>query len=658
MERDVVSKVAAKHRKLLTMEQEAQNLEQSILLSSHSPSQLQKKGLALLGLTVIGSSIGLGGKVIVEFARFSGEPLGAIHSFRVGDVVKLEQGNTSDKLETGDQRISGVVCRVKDAEISVAFEAEIPHGWESKLRIIKLVNQVSMQRMFEALKLLEEAAKSGHGLVMTIFSSSSTIQESNNNQNVKLYNAHLNESQIAAVKSCLSAQHIALVHGPPGTGKTETLVEIIRQTAQPSYKSSSNLKPKRVLVCGPSNLSVDNLVERLGNSKDVPLKIVRLGHPARLMESVQKHSLDLVLSIQDTNQLARECKRELEAAIKNISKVKGYSERRQAFRELSELRKEFRKLEARAIDELLKDSDVILCTLNLAGSRLMVERHFDVCIIDEASQAVEAECWLAALKAGKLIMAGDHLQLPPTITSEKAAEAGLSVTLFARLAAKFGCSLLTTQYRMNEIIMKWASTEFYESKLIADLSVRDHLLADLDGVEKTEETLSPLWYIDTSGSCAEAEETIEDSTLNSGKSLAHVPSKYNQGEAELTISHVVKLLDAGIKAPSIAVITPYSAQVALIASSWAALGRKESIEIGTVDGFQGREKEAIILSMVRSNEQGEIGFLSEIRRTNVAITRARRHVCIIGDSETLGRHSFYKRLVRKCSLLCNCLAID
>ncbi|XP_030804855.1 DNA-binding protein SMUBP-2-like [Camarhynchus parvulus] len=266
--------------------------------------------------------------------------------------------------------------------------------------------------------------------------------------------------------------------------------------------------------------------------------------------------------------------------------------------------------------------------------KLLPETHFDLVVIDECAQALEASCWIPLLKAPKCILAGDHKQLPPTIISHRAAAEGLSLSLMERLAGHYGeqaVRMLTMQYRMHRLIMEWASSELYGGRLSAHPSVAQHLLRDLPGVSDTEETSIPLLLIDTAG-CGLFELEVEDEQ-----------SKGNPGEVQLVGMHVQALVDAGVKAKDIAVVAPYNLQVDMLRQHLCH--SHPELEIKSVDGFQGREKEAVILSFVRSNKKGEVGFLAEERRINVAVTRARRQVAVVCDSHTVGSHPFLRRLL-------------
>jgi DNA polymerase alpha-associated DNA helicase A len=428
----------------------------------------------------------------------------------------------------------------------------------------------------------------------------------------------LNESQKTAVLFALASPEIALIHGPPGTGKTHTLITIILQLLK---------QDKRILVCGPSNVSVDNICDRLA---PYGVNMVRLGHPARLLPSVLNHSLDVLTHTSDAGGIVKDIRRDMDEIQASLRKKKTYSERRVAYGELKTLRNEFREREKKCISDLVRGSKVVLATLHGAGGWQLNNDRFDIVIVDEASQALEAQTWIPLLwgAAKKLILAGDHLQLPPTIKSintkttdgektKKAEEKGegftLERTLFDRLLDLHGDKIkkmLTTQYRMHEKIMAFPSSELYKSKLVAAASVKDHLLTDLPyQVEDTDETREPLVFYDTQGD--DFPETAEEEDT-SKKKLSLGDSKSNAGEAAIAKKHVAALVDAGVLPSDIAVITPYNAQLALL--SRMLKDEFAGIELGSVDGFQGREKEAVIVSLVRSG--GEVGFLAEKRRLN------------------------------------------
>ncbi len=389
----------------------------------------------------------------------------------------------------------------------------------------------------------------------------------------------------------------------------------------------------RVLVCGPSNVSVDNIVERLAPHK---LPIIRLGHPARLLPSVLSHSLDVLTQSSEAAAIVRDVRNEMDAKQASIKKARSGKERRAIYGEMKELRKEYREREKQCVTRLVGESKVVLATLHGSGGFQIRKEIFDVVIIDEASQALEAQCWIPLLSAQKLILAGDHLQLPPTVKSSTtaskphanmaadsdpsktgAAEGSLETTLFDRLLALHGSSIkrmLTTQYRMHEKIMRFPSDEMYESRLIAADSVKDRLLTDLPyPVTETDDTRVPLVFWDTQGGDF-PERTEDDDVPTRSRASIMSDSKSNEMEAALVKHHVHNLIAAGVSAEDIAVVTPYNAQLGLLSHDLKE--RCPGIELGSVDGFQGREKEAVILSLVRSNAEHEVGFLAEKRRLN------------------------------------------
>ena len=293
-----------------------------------------------------------------------------------------------------------------------------------------------------------------------------------------------------------------------------------------------------------------------------------------------------------------------------------------------------RRLEAQVVQHVLDSASVLCATTTALDSEILGQRTFDLLVIDEACQTTEPGCWIPLIRSQRVVLAGDHCQLPPTVVSPEAAREGFDVSLLERLMLEHGDEVsrrLTVQYRMHETIMAFSSAEFYESSLIADESVRQHLLADLPGVSANELTSSPLHFIDTAG--ASYDEELEPDG----------ESRLNPREAELVNRKVRELIEAGVAPEQIAVIAPYAAQVRLLRERLQ--DEFPGLEIDSVDGFQGREKEAVIISLVRSNPHGEIGFLSDIRRINVALTRARRKLIVIADSATIGGHDFYSRLL-------------
>jgi DNA polymerase alpha-associated DNA helicase A len=613
-----ISSFATTQLALLDAELQAELSETNALLSSHSPTTLARAGLAILNLNVSSTRTGLGGKTVVELAldpavgTKGDKPEIPEHGIRTGDIVAIQEQPTgsakkAEKRDLTKKGVEGVVLKVKRENIEIVLdkeESDAPSG--TKLWLVKLANDVTYKRMNQTMTRLQKYQEQEHTpLLRVLFGQASPTplpsdlnDPANPLHNLELNESSLNDSQKEAVKFALASREIALIHGPPGTGKTHTLIQLILQMLK------QNL---RLLVCGPSNISVDNIVERLASHK-VPM--IRLGHPARLLPSVLNHSLDVLTRTSEAAALVQDVRKEMDDKQSSIRKTRNAKERRQVYTELKELRKEYRERERGCVDNLVKGSKVVLATLHGAGGFYLRGQEFDVVIVDEASQALEAQCWVPLLwvKASKLVLAGDHLQLPPTIKSLNSKEAKaakkdtkqkdnkrskdkdgaelddgkkhaelftkpaadnmtLETTLFDRLLALHGPDInrmLTTQYRMHEKIMRFPSDQLYESKLIAADFVRERLLKDLPyEVKDTEDTREPLVFWDTQGGDFLEKTEDEGITSKGSKGMSLGDSKSNEAEAALVKMHVGSLIDAGVKAEDIAIITPYNAQVGL-----------------------------------------------------------------------------------------------
>ncbi|KAI1390223.1 DNA helicase [Hypoxylon trugodes] len=649
---------------LLDAELQSEIQETSGLVSATSPVSLQRAGLALINLVVASQRTGFGGWTVLELGPDSatGGELPE-HGLRTGDIVLVSEqpAGSAKKREVKDlerKGAKGVVIKVKRETVAVAVDEdkEDAASFGGRVWMVKLADDVTYRRMnqtMEKMRDMQEAEYSGFMRVLFGLTTPSPVSKDLRRDEVfgegkiEWFDPLLNESQKDAIRFALASKEIALIHGPPGTGKTHTLIELILQFVK---------RDQRVLVCGPSNISVDNIVERLAPHR-VP--ILRLGHPARLLPSVLGHSLDVLTQTSEAGLIVKDVRNEMDVKQASIRKTRSGKERKAIYADMKELRKEYRQRERACVDTLVRGSKVVLATLHGAGGAQLKNEKFDVIVVDEAGQALEAQCWVPLLAANKAVCAGDHLQLPPTVKSvnskgNKAKEVGggdlikgmsLERTLFDRLLTLHGPGIkrmLTTQYRMHENIMRFPSDELYEGRLVAAEAVAGRLLRDLPyEVKDTEDTNEPVIFIDTRGECPETNEDEDDKEKKDNKKKGSIrslfgESKSNPIEANLVKQHVGKLVAAGVKAEDIAVVTPYNAQLGFLA------GLKDTfpgIELGSVDGFQGREKEAVILSLVRSNTEGEVGFLSEKRRLNVAMTRPKRSLVVIGDAETVRRGS-------------------
>lgn len=601
--------------RLLELERAAE-LERSAQERQTSTEQERERaGVMLRRLTVADTTIGLGGRLLVELVHPRG-PLPA-HRFGPGEVVVL-RAVRAHADEAGSDA-DGVVVAVKSSMLVVALDdedAELP----SLVHVERTAPDVTHRRLLAAVKALKSPLAGDAAVLRGVllgarpaeFAATPTAAA------MEFFAPDLDASQREAVALAARARHVALLHGPPGTGKTTTVVEVIRQAVH---------RGERVLACAPSNVAVDNLVERLGREG---VRIVRLGHPARILPAAREFSLDALVAASADQRVTKDIRRDLDVQQRRLRRA-GHVERRELRATVRGLRRELRAHEDATVDAVLDTADVVLTTTTGANDSLLGTRRFDVVVIDEAAQALEAACWIPIHRARRIVLAGDHLQLAPTILSDAAARGGLARTLFARLAEDPAIlSMLTVQYRMHEAIMGWSSGAFYERRLTAADGVRAHVLADLPGVTATDDTRAPLLFLDTAG-CGHDESADRDDA-----------SKANPGEAAIVRRHVEALLAAGVQAAAIGVITPYNAQVQLLREHLAA---HEDLEVRTVDGFQGREKEAIVLSLVRSNPEGEIGFLADHRRLNVAVTRARRHCAIVADSATLAHDPILAGLI-------------
>ncbi|KAJ3596215.1 hypothetical protein NHX12_002624 [Muraenolepis orangiensis] len=627
-----IEKFVSKTLELLQEEREAEIEETRLWQENTSLKDLQSKGVCLLKLQIASQSTGLYGRVLVVLEPRKHMGVGALPSnnFGPGDIVGLYgAAGCSPTSQIG----TGIVTKAGQTSVTVAFDEgqeDFNVETDSLYNLLKLANDVTYKRMKRALNTLNGYSNGpASNLINVLFGYSEPGSQSQTND-LGFFNQDLDESQREAVSFALSQRDFAVIHGPPGTGKTTTVVEVILQAVKQGNK---------ILCCASSNVAVDNLVERLARCK---VKVLRLGHPARLLESIQKHSLDAVLAKSDNTNIIADIRKDIDKAFVGMKKMRDKGQRFSFKREIGELRKELRTREATAIAQILKSADVVLSTNTGASNdgplRHLPKDHFDWVVIDECAQALESSCWIALLHARKCILAGDYKQLPPTIKSQTAASKGLSVSLMERLIKTFGDSvvrMLTVQYRMHSSIMDWASREMYQGRLTAHSSVESHLLKDLPGIACVEETSTPLLLIDTAGcGLSEMEATDEQ-------------SKGNQGEVDLVELHIKSLTEAGLKPKDIAVIAPYNLQVDLLRQRLSV--RYPTLEIKSVDGFQGREKEAVVLTLVRSNRKGEVGFLAEDRRINVAVTRARRHLAVICDSQTVQSHAFLKSLVSHMS---------
>ena len=478
-------------------------------------------------------------------------------------------------------------------------------------------DETSYRLMFEALKQVIGAKNNRLAELRDIF---------HGTQPASTFSFHplrfpwLNATQEEAVNKVLHAKDVAIVHGPPGTGKTTTLVEAVYETLH---------RENQVLVCAQSNMAVDWISEKL---VDRGVSVLRIGNPSRVNDKMLSFTYERRFeSHPDYPQLwsIRKAIRELYARSR-----KG-AEREAVRQKINSLKDRATELEIRINESLFSEARVIACTLVGSANRLLTGQKFGTLFIDEAAQALEAACWIPIRKADRVILAGDHCQLPPTVKAPEVLRAGLGHTLMQTIVKNKPdtVSLLKLQYRMNDEIMRFSSEWFYGGMLQSAPEVKYRSILDFD---------TPIEWINTEGlDCNE-------------EFIGENYGRINKSEAELSIEqlkgYITKIgrerfLDERI---DVGMISPYKAQVQylrrLVRNDAFFKPYRQAITINTVDGFQGQERDVILISLVRANEEGQIGFLNDLRRMNVAITRARMKLIILGDASTLTRHAFYKKL--------------
>ncbi len=631
---------------LIKLERQAdlEQYRQKVLL--RSLSQRTKEGVTWYPVRLKRDYIGTGERIIIELDRTN--HLDQPHSFQSGKLVSLFS-NASGKPEK--EHVNGVVNYVSDNTLVMTVNGDDLPSWidDGMLGVDVMFDDMTYKEMEHAMKavmkadanrlaelreiLLGDAGRENPELsnspskVLLVQASHQNPESSNQNLTAS---SNLNSSQNGALQRILTTPDVAFIHGPPGTGKTTTLVQAILHTVKIEMQ---------VLVSTPSNAAIDLLVEKLSEQG---LNVLRIGHPARVTEQTLSKTLDARIAAHPNFSELRLLRKKLEQLRGMASKYKrnfGHHEREQKRllkEEVRLLKSDADLLEFYIVNDLLNTAQVICSTLVGSSHPVLRGKKFKTVFIDEAAQALEPACWIPILKSERVVFAGDHCQLPPTIKSTDAVRAGLSKTLFEKGIEKYPdrSSMLRVQYRMHQHIMKFSSYYFYKDELIAHESVRNELLRP---------NQSPIEFIDTAG-CGYTE-AQDPETL----------SRFNEEEAQLLIQLTEKLIeDIGPEEwleqnLTMGIITPYRAQVDHLHKLAEASGILEPlhklITINTVDAFQGQERDVIAISFVRSNDKGEVGFLSDIRRTNVAMTRARKKLIMIGDSATLGSHPFYVELL-------------
>ena len=537
------------------------------------------------------------------------------HNFEPGKQVMFFSVDGSDSLHY--LKFGGTVSYAEENRmvVSVSDPATVSHLQSTERLGVQLsFDETTYRLMTEALERainakgnrLAELRDTFYGLLPTATLQLQPIQF-----------PWLNASQQKAVNSVLAAKDVAVVHGPPGTGKTTTLVEAIYETLR---------RENQVLVCAQSNMAVDWISEQLGNRG---IDVLRIGNPARVTDKM------LALTYERRYEAHADYP-QLWALRKALREVQGSRKRgdNNYHQKVDRLKSRITELEIRIHNALMGQARVIACTLAGSASRTLEGYRFGTLFIDEAAQALEAACWIAIRKADRVILAGDHCQLPPTVKSIEAVNGGLGKTLMEKIVENQPqtVTLLQVQYRMNEDIMRFSSNWFYDGRVQCAPEVHSRSILDLD---------TAITWIDTAGEYRE--EFV-------GESFGRI----NRDEAALTLATLQsyferigreRIVDERI---DVGIISPYRAQVQylrrLLKKSEYFKPLRRQISVNTVDGFQGQERDVIMISLVRSNDDGQIGFLRDLRRMNVAMTRARMKLFVLGDATTMTRHPFYNKL--------------
>jgi ATP-dependent RNA/DNA helicase IGHMBP2 len=620
-------------QELLKIEREEDKQSYLKLTASTSVSDRRASGLCWYPIAIRGTEMSRGDYVSVEVERTTHQDV--VHQLRFGMPAVLFSNHDASK-----DRIEGTITHQSGNRLKITLRADELPDWsrDGKLGIDLLFDDNSYDEMQSALKAASlRAEKDQEGRLVKILTGekSPSFQE-----DVQPYGIpRLNPSQQLAVAKILSANELAIVHGPPGTGKTTTLVQAIKALVKQDKR--------QVLVVAPSNTAVDLLSEKLS---DEGLNVLRVGNPARVSDRLMSLTLDSKMSehsrmkeIKSLKKQANEFKNMAHKYKRNFGKAER-EQRKALFDEAHRIMKEVGSSEQYIIDDLVAKAQVITATLVGSNHYTVKNLKYHTVVIDEAGQALEPACWIPVLKAEKVILAGDHYQLSPTIKSSEAAKSGLANTLLEKCVSLHpeAVVLLEEQYRMHQQIMGYSSGVFYMNRLKAHNSVASHLLFPGD---------TPLLYIDTAG-CGFDEKPEGTSSVN-------------PEEATFLFSHLIRLVDDIAKEPntgyglenfpSIAIISPYKQQIHLLKEqlthSPSLLRYGDKVSVNTIDSFQGQERDIVYISMTRSNPEGEIGFLSDIRRMNVAMTRARKKLVVIGDSATLSRLPFYADFIAYCENL-------
>jgi len=604
---------------LLKTEREEDQRAYIKLTESSTVAERRANGLSWYPVAIRGSEMSRGDYLTVELERTTHQDVN--HQLRFGASAVLFSNH-----DAKTDRLEGVISHQSGNKLKITLRTDELPDWsrDGKLGVDVLFDNNSYDEMQQALKTAAAPFdKAEDGRLVKILTGE--MAPSFNTTAFTYPIPKLNTMQQQAVEKILTASELAIVHGPPGTGKTTTLVQAVKALIKQDHE--------QILVVAPSNTAVDLLTEKLDAEG---LNVLRVGNPARVSERLMALTLDSKMAshsgmkeIRNLKKQANEYKQMAHKYKRNFGRAE-QEQRKALFNEAYKIMKEVGNIETYVTEDLISKAQVITATLVGANHYTVRGRKYHTVVIDEAGQALEPACWIPLLKAKKVVFAGDHCQLSPTIKSTIAARNGLSTTLLEKSVVLHpeAVVLLEEQYRMHEQIMGYSSKVFYNDKLQAHESVARHILFPGD---------APLAFIDTAG-CGFEEK-------NEGTSST------NPEEAVFLLKHLTQMAEQftlqapGIEFPSVGIISPYKQQVyllkELLLNSPDLQVHADKINVNTIDSFQGQERDVIYISLTRSNAEGTIGFLADTRRMNVAMTRARKKLVVIGDSATLSRSQFY-----------------
>ncbi len=572
--------------------------------------QRVEKGYSWYPLQVTESDYGIGERPYVVVSREGEEA----HQFRAGTSVNLF---TTQPDARSPQR-AGVIQYVKKDRMKIILGGEDPPSWLQRggVGIDLMFDERTYVEMDKAMERVATARGDRTAELRDVIMGVRPAEYRPVPAEEVADLAELNQSQRAAVLDILGASHLSLIHGPPGTGKTTTLVAAVSKLVETE---------STVLFCAPSNSAADLVTLRMAERG---IRVVRTGNISRVEEDVMQHTLEVQVADHPDTKQVKKLRQEAAELRRKAKRMRGGRDKGMTFAEAGRLSGWARQLEDHLLGFVLDSAQVVVCTLVGAASSILGDRQFKTCIIDEAAQALEPASWIPIIKSNRVVLAGDPFQLPPTVKSKEAEKRGFGITLLEKALAIHGRNaLLDVQYRMNERIMGFSNEYFYGGKLMAGPGIAHRTLP---GVSLSGSVI----FIDTAGTGFEE------------KLHPQFKSRYNDGEIDILIEHLMLLLGSippEDPLPGIAVISPYREQVVRAedrieeVSTLAPL----DITINTIDGFQGRERAVVYLSLVRSNTRSEIGFLSDYRRMNVALTRAKMQLVVIGDSATIGNDAFF-----------------